>query len=264
LPSGWLKKLDPPKPAENSILNRALIDYQTNKRISDKAPSVYLAEIRAAHADGKLQEILASHLIPYEGHGALGNDNLEAFLGARERLLLGAIASVTGAAVPADEGTTETYLDPKRPFTNELALRRVIRELRGRVLWYEQHMGIKTLEILVDEIDRDNVTDLRLLSGPANVTHRLRRGFERFASELQHDGIDAGWRVLPADAARQFHARVLFDDETIWELPPLNSLLQGTVDSIRPSSMPRARFEEAWAREDARPLAELRLEPTGS
>jgi len=260
-PTGWLKKLDPPKPAENSILNRALIDYQTNKRISDKAPSVYLAEINAVLKDGKLQEVLASHLIPYEGPGALGSDNLEELLAARERLLLGAVASVPGAVIPAGTSASETYLDPKRPFTNELALRRVIRELRGSVLWYEQHMGIKALEILVDEIDRDNVSDLRLLSGPANVTDRVKRGFERFATELQHDGVNAEWRVLPLDVARQFHARVLLDDESIWELPPLNSLLQGTVDSIRPSSMPRASYAEAWESEDALPLAELQLEP---
>jgi hypothetical protein len=70
-PSGWLKKNDPPRPAENTILNRALVDYQTNRRISGKAPSAYLREIQAGLPDGKLQEVLASHLIPYEGAGAL-------------------------------------------------------------------------------------------------------------------------------------------------------------------------------------------------
>lgn len=255
-PTGWLKKLNPPVSSENSILNRALIDYQTNRRISEKAPSAYLAEIEGVLGEAKLQEVLASHLIPYEGPGALGGDDLEAFLSARERLLLGAIAGVTGAAIP-EEGATETYLDPKRPFTNVLALRRVIRELRGSVLWYEQHMGIKTLEILIEEIDRENVTELRLLSGPANVTDRVKKGFERFAAELQHDGVGTEWRVLPADFARQFHARVLFDEESIWELPPLNSLLQGTVDSIRPSAMSRAPFDDAWSRDDAKLLAEV-------
>jgi hypothetical protein len=255
-PTGWLKKLNPPLTAENSILNRALIDYQTNKRISDKTPSVYLAEIDSVLKEGKLGEVLASHLIPYEGPGALSGDDLELFLERRERLLLGAVASVTGAVIP-DIGASETYLDPKRPFTNVLALRRVIRELRGSVLWYEQHMSAKTLEILIEEVDRDNVDELRLLSGPAHVTERVKKNFERFVAELENDGVDAKWRVLPADFARQFHARVLFDEESIWELPPLNSLLQGTVDSIRPSSMPRSAFEEAWTREDALPLREV-------
>jgi hypothetical protein len=125
-------------------------------------------------------------------------------------------------------------------------------------------MGIKTLEILIGEIDRENVSEVRLLSGPAHVTDRVKKSFERFAAELQHDGVNTEWRVLPAGPARQFHARVLFDEESIWELPPLNSLLQGTVDSIRPSSMPRTVFDEAWTRDDARPLAEVQPEPVAS
>jgi hypothetical protein len=258
-PSGWLKKNDPPRPAENTILNRALVDYQTNRRISDKAPSVYLQEIQAALPDGKLQEVLASHLIPYEGAGALSSDDLEQFLAARERLLLGAIASVTGAVVAGTAGA-ETYLDPARPFTNELALRRVLRELRGQVFWYEQHMGPKALELLAEELAPEHVSEVSLLSGPANVTPRVKTRFERFAAELANDGVRAEWRVLPADVAREFHARVLFDEESVWELPPLNSLLKGTVDSIRPSGMPRSLFQDAWQRDDAQPMQRLEAE----
>lgn len=257
-PTGWLKKNDPPQPPENSILNRALVDYQTNRRISDKAPSTYLGEIQHALKDGKLQEVLASHLIPYEGTGALGTDNVEQFLAARERLLLGAIASVTGAIV-RDTAAGETYLDPTRPFTNELALRRVIRELRGQVFWYEQHMGPKALELLAEELEPEHVSEVLLLSGPANVTQRVKSRFERFEAELANKGVRAEWRVLPVDVAQEFHARVLFDEESVWELPPLNSLLKGTVDSIRPSGMPRSVFEEAWERTDVRPLRQLEL-----
>lgn len=258
-PSGWLKKHDPPRPAENTILNRALVDYQTNRRISDKAPSTYLQEIQAALPEGKLQEVLASHLIPYQGGGALSSDDVDQFLAARERLLLGAIASVTGAVVA---GTTagETYLDPARPFTNELALRRVLRELRGQVFWYEQHMGPKALELLAEELAPEHVSEVSLLSGPANVTTRVKNRFERFAAELANNGVRAEWRVLPTDVAREFHARVLFDEESVWELPPLNSLLKGTVDSIRPSRMPRSIFEDAWQRDDAQPLQRLEAE----
>jgi hypothetical protein len=125
-------------------------------------------------------------------------------------------------------------------------------------------MGIKTLEILIEEVDRDNVNELRLLSGPAHVTDRVKKSFERFAAELHHDGVNVAWRVLPTDFARQFHARVLFDEESIWELPPLNTLLQGTVDSIRPSSMPRSAFEDGWTRDDAQLLADVQREIAAS
>lgn len=201
----------------------------------------------------------ASHLIPYEGPGALAGDDVVQFLAARERLLLGAIASVTGAVV-GSTAAGETYLDPTRPFTNELALRRVLRELRGQVFWYEQHMGPKALELLAEELACEHVSEVSLLSGPANVTSKVKARFDRFEAELANEGVRAEWRVLPADAAREFHARVLFDEESVWELPPLNSLLKGTVDSIRPSAMPRSIFEEAWQREDAQPLHQLEPE----
>jgi len=41
---------------------------------------------------------------------------------------------------------------------------------------------------------------------------------------------------------------VIFDDGGAWELPPLNLLLMGTVDSIHASDMDRTRFDEAWRR----------------
>lgn len=58
-------------------------------------------------------------------------------------------------------------------------------------------MGVKTLEILIGEIDRDNINEVRLLSGPAHVTDRVKESFARFAAELQHDGVNVEWRVLP-------------------------------------------------------------------
>jgi hypothetical protein len=113
-------------------------------------------------------------------------------------------------------------------------------------------------------IDTEAVTHVRLLSGPANLNERAMRRFEAFKTELAAAGTIAEWHVLPADVARDIHARVIFDADAAWELPPLNSLLKGTVDSIRPSEMPRDAFEEAWSRADATPLAELRVAPVAS
>jgi hypothetical protein len=85
-----------------------------------------------------------------------------------------------------------------------------------------------------------------------HITERVQRRFEQFVDELRERSVRAEWRV-PADVARELHTRVIFDDEAVWELPALNSLLAGTVDSIRQSGMPRAPFEEAWESPDAQP-----------
>jgi hypothetical protein len=237
----------------NSILNRCLIDNVTNKIISDKAPSAYLKEVEDHLGAERLEDVLSSHLIPTTGAGAPTNDDVDAFLSAREQLLLKAISSVTGARLP-DQEAKDAYLDPTKPFTNELALRKVIRSLSGRVLWYEQHMSRKNLEPLIEEIDPEQVNEIRLLSGPANVTDRVRRAFESFAAEMKGKSVQVEWRILPADVARDIHARVLFDDAAVWELPPLNSLYKGTIDSIHLSKMPRDSFEAAWSSSEATPI----------
>jgi hypothetical protein len=242
-PSGYLKKRG--EKADNSILNRCLIDHQTNRTITDKAPSVYLRAIASQLSDDHLDDVLVSHLIPVDGPGAPAADDHGQFVRAREQLLRRAIAGVTGA--PLHEEWPETaYLDPATPFTNELALRKVIRGLHGSVFWYEQHMSRKNLEPLIEELDCDRVQEIRLLSGPANISDKVKRAFESFAVELRGKGATAHWRVLPAEVARDMHARVIFDDSSAWELPPLNSLYKGTVDSIHRSQIPRDRFEDAW------------------
>jgi hypothetical protein len=88
--------------------------------------------------------------------------------------------------------------------------------------------------------------------------------YEALREEMERDEsvVLIGEDLAPGGAfgvAGDLHARVLFDTSSAWELPPLNSLLKGTVDSIRPSQIPRSAFEEAWQRDDALPL--LSYEP---
>jgi hypothetical protein len=250
--TGYLRK-KMSRSGENSVVNRCLIDNVTNRIIADKAPSEYLKEIEDKLGLERLEDLLASHLIPTRGSGAPWTDDVEAFLTARKQLVLKAIASVTGAVLP-ELGGVEAYLDPARPFTNELALRKVIRGLRGRLFWYEQHMTRKNLEPLIEEVQGGLVTEVRLLSGPAHISEKLKRSYEAFATEMKGKGVMTDWRILPDKVARDMHARVLFDDASTWELPPLNSLYKGTVDSIHSSSIPRTRFEEAWSSPDATPI----------
>ena len=141
-------------------------------------------------------------------------------------MLLPAIAEVTGAEL-SGSSAGDVYLDPATPFSNDLALKRVVRTLKGRIFWWEQHMDRKVLEVLIDDMNPDAVTELRLLSGPANVSQKTKKAFERFVTGERPQGIDCAWRVLPADEARDLHARVLFDNDATYELPPLNSALQG-------------------------------------
>ena len=247
----------------NQIANFSYVEWPENIAISDKPPSEYWPLFEAQFTP---QDRL-HHALPDGWATKSYND----FLSERRKLIaavihsgfdaIGAVPQVAVADGPplVPEMIRNTYLHPDRPFSNDTAIRRVIRQLRGSVFWYEQHMDRKALELLNDELVFGEVDELKLLSGPANLTSKTKRAFERFATELERHGVPVDWLVLPADRARAMHARVIRDDAQIFELPPLNSVLAGTVDSIRTSAMPMHAFEDAWST-DGIPLAEFQTE----
>jgi len=89
------------------ILNRALIDKETNQRIRARAPSEYLADIREVRGDSALNEILDSHLLPNEPGGGLFEDDYDRFLLARLALVTEQIETVTQKHVSRDLANTQ-------------------------------------------------------------------------------------------------------------------------------------------------------------
>lgn len=91
-PRKYLEDLKKTKSEINCVINRTLIDSETNKKISANPPTVYLPKIGL-----KAEEtaILKSHLIPTGSESPLYFDDFERFLDEREQLLLQKIAEVT-------------------------------------------------------------------------------------------------------------------------------------------------------------------------
>jgi len=245
----------------NQIANLAYVEWPENIEISDTPPSEYWPRYAAQFT----AEDRWFHALPDDWEAM----EYESFLVERRKLIARVVRrgfESIGAApqsghfampYPSTSGEiTDSYLHPDRPFSNEAAIRRVVANLRGSVFWYEQHMDRKALEILHEALVLPEIDNVRLLSGPANVSSKTKRAFERFSTELENLGVAAEWRVLSADRARQMHARVIADDESTFEVPPLNSILAGTVDSIHVSEIPMDAFETAWET-DSTPLAEL-------
>jgi hypothetical protein len=83
------------------VLNRTLIDRTTNQMISDRAPSDYLAEIRATPGF-PYDAVLTSHCLPAGTDSALLMDDYEAFLSWRQERLWKEIQRVTGVTVATD------------------------------------------------------------------------------------------------------------------------------------------------------------------
>lgn len=151
------------------------------------------------------------------------------------------------AEVDVRETTAGHVISPDTPYSNLLALRKVLRAGRDFIWWYEQHMPPKVLEVLLAELDGTKVTDVRILSGPANVTEALKGEFGRFATEMRKTRkVTVQWRVLTKAEAFKRHDRIILSKDMAKNLPPVNTVLAGSVGEILPSEITTREYEEWW------------------
>jgi hypothetical protein len=99
-------------PRLDCILNRALIDPTTNRRIQNKDPSVYLAEIAEGGPEGeaRLDDLLESHLLPSGTTSPLRRDDFSGFLAARKGILRQHVERLCGW-VAAQRRTADAFVD---------------------------------------------------------------------------------------------------------------------------------------------------------
>ncbi len=77
------------------MLNRTLIDKETNIRINKKAPAEYLREIEAELNAERLGEVLESHLLQGGKPSSLSEGRLSDFLGERQQRFAEKLEEVT-------------------------------------------------------------------------------------------------------------------------------------------------------------------------
>jgi hypothetical protein len=152
---------------------------------------------------------------------------------------------------PAEDAARERgrghVISPDTGFGNLLALRELIRSARTFIRWYEQHLPAKVLEVLYREVEAGHVSEIRLLSGPANVDKTAKEDFKRFAKEMKTKrGIAAQWRILSKKDAFLHHDRFFLSDGIARNLPPLNTILKGSTGEILPSDLAPAEFDKWW------------------
>jgi hypothetical protein len=97
-PQGYLSEQHPQVTTvlRDCVLNRTLIDKETNIRIGKRAPSDYLREIEDKVGVGPMSIVLESHLLPREAESCLRKDDFDAFVKDRQESIAGQIREVTG------------------------------------------------------------------------------------------------------------------------------------------------------------------------
>ena len=101
-PDNHLKQAQVSTRLRDCVLNRTLIDRKTNIRISDRAPSDYMAEIRDALEPDTFKVLLESHKVDATEAAPVWTDDFETFLEQRQVELWKQIKAVTGIAEASD------------------------------------------------------------------------------------------------------------------------------------------------------------------
>jgi superfamily II DNA or RNA helicase len=136
-----------------------------------------------------------------------------------------------------------TVVSARTPYSNVAAIRRILRNARGTVWWFDPNFSRRALEELDDELDRQHVRAVRIMS--RTLSPKDLRDFSRFRQEMQGQGIAAEWRISPE---KLFHDRFLADDARCMNVPPVNLIYQAEApySEISPSTQ-RPPFEQWWA-----------------
>ncbi|MFH1047931.1 MAG: hypothetical protein V1738_06535 [Patescibacteria group bacterium] len=145
------------------------------------------------------------------------------------------------------------FIDPSRPFSNILWIKRVIGECSGSILWLDKHFQKEGLEWIWSIADAEKITEIRILSldmGDKNLGSDAKNTFKRFRQEMTNKGINASWATIDSKEIRDIHDRWILDGVGyLRNVPNVNAISSGQRSELNLSENydeARHMFEEYW------------------
>lgn len=139
------------------------------------------------------------------------------------------------------------FLKSDNPYGNILNLKKVIRDCKKYIYWFDKNFGVKGLEILYSEVDGNNIKSIKILTSlDQNVNKNMKSEFERFQEEMKTKGIQVEMRVLiEKESINHIHDRWIIAENVRYNVPPINSIFQNQTSEIKKTNnLPP--FNEWW------------------
>ena len=137
----------------NTILNKAPISNDTNKKISDRLPSDYLNEIkRNIGNDEQFYDLMQTHLLSRKAIEILtrenfGSEDFNDFIQERKKTIINELRSIFEGA------QKETILiTPQSPYTNTKHLKDIIKAQYGEIKWVDKYFSVVGLDLISESI----------------------------------------------------------------------------------------------------------------
>ncbi|MGB2580769.1 MAG: hypothetical protein WBC83_03680 [Minisyncoccia bacterium] len=123
------------------------------------------------------------------------------------------------------------FIDPSRPFSNILWIKRVLGECDGSILWLDKHFQKEGLEWLWSIADAEKIKEIRILSldmGDKNLSSDAKKYYKRFKQEMVNKGIKTTWATINSTEIRDTHDRWILDGVGyLRNVPNVNAISSG-------------------------------------
>jgi hypothetical protein len=231
----------------NSVLNITWMSKETNRRIKRaKKPSIYIKEFiedRYNNDNSKFLQVLDSHLIGQMAYEYMLKDDIVAFLGEREKLILSRIKELIGIR---DSSQEATLISPEKPFSNRLAIDRTLKTCEGYVHWVDKYFSKEGLEILSESLETDRVKEVKILLSIDKADDGLRSAFKRFRDEFKNSKVICEMRVIVDPKLKSYiHDRWIISKNSCFNLPSVDTIARGQFSEIK-TTQNIPPFQEWW------------------
>jgi len=142
-------------------------------------------------------------------------------------------------------------ITPSNPAQNRLIFKQTIHQCKGFVHWLDLYLNLEALEFLIDNFDRTNVKELKLLTGlydnEYSINEKLVEKFKVYQEELQRSGIALELKIISTKEAREkvAHDRFLLGDNVKFNVPSFTMIVKGRFSEIKRTEN-EIPFEEYW------------------
>ncbi len=130
-----------------------------------------------------------------------------------------------------DSVPKNVFIDPSRPYSNTLWLKRILWECETSIYWLDKHFQSQWLEWLWSTADSNKIKKIYILSLDLwdwNLSKSTRKEYRRFKKELDNKGIEATWSTIDSKEIRDTHDRwIIWGNGYLRNVPNINAISSG-------------------------------------
>jgi hypothetical protein len=114
--------------------------------------------------------------------------------------------------IPPDSPKTPRciFIDPSRPFSNTMWIKRVLGECSEFIYWIDKHFQKEALEWLWGIADASKIKEIKIISldlGEGNLNGEAKKNYKNLRQELANKGISLSWLTIDSKKIRDSHDR---------------------------------------------------------